>query len=421
MTDLSRRAKLTPYSDIRPERVEWLWPARIPLGSVTILAGLPGLGKSQLSLLLAARLSRGDLPCDAATALVATAEDARAEVVRPRLEAAGADMSRVLHVEMATEAGEDNLRLPSDVDELEACIAEEGARLVVLDPLVAFLDGGIDSWKDASTRQALAPLARIAEQHECAVVGVYHINKIASSDPFLRVGGSVGFQGAARSVLLFARDPDDPEGEGGSRRVLAVVKSNYAKPAPSVLFEVAPILIPASDGGPDIETSRLNEIGESAHDGRGLLAAHGDPEERSAVEEAEAFLLEELAEGPRPQPDIFKLARGHGIAERTLRRAKSRLGVESAKSAFSGGWEWSLPASSEDGQGGWPPSQGAEVGHLRESEGSMRVSGPSEAPSSPEDGQSKAMATLGADNGHEGVDDDEVERLAQLSLEAQSG
>jgi len=141
-----RRAKLTSYVEIADERAEWLWSPRVPLGAVTLLAGQPGLGKSQVSLYLAARLTRGELACGPGAAIVATAEDHRAAVIRPRLRAAQADLDHVFDIRVSRLddiGGEDALLLPLDVRELEASIEETAAKLVVLDPLVSFLDGRV--------------------------------------------------------------------------------------------------------------------------------------------------------------------------------------------------------------------------------------------------------------------------------------
>ena len=250
----NRRAKLIAYTEIPDERVEWLWPQRVPLGAVTLLAGQPGLGKSQVSLALAARLTLGELPCGPAAAIVATAEDHRAAVIRPRLRAAQADLDRVFDIRVTRldDLCEDGLLLPLDVGEIEASVEETGTRLVILDPLVSFLDGRVDSWKDASVRQALAPLAGLAERQACAVLGVVHVNKGLSGDPFQRISGSVGFQGAPRSVLVLGPHSDDAD-----QRVLIHSKSNYGREAASLLLAVEPILLPARNGSPEIQTSRV--------------------------------------------------------------------------------------------------------------------------------------------------------------------
>jgi hypothetical protein len=393
---------LTPASSVRRERVEWLWPQRIPFGAVSLLVGDPGLGKSMLTCWIAARLSR-----EGKNAILATSEDSIAAVVRPRLEAAGADLDRIIFIRMVDEAGEDGLRLPDDTAALEAAIQEEAAVFVSIDPLTAHLPAEVNSWRDQSVRLALAPLHRMAERQGCAVTVVAHLNKSFSAEPLRRIGGSIGIPAAARSALLLARDPDDPDGDEGTSRVLAQVKTNYGLEAPSLLFGIEPILLPATTDDPDVETARLVELGESEHRGEALLVIRGDPEERSAVDEAVSFLEDLLSGAPVPAEDILAAARKNGISEKTLRRAKTRLGVQSNKADFGGHWQWSLPRH-EDGQGVWPPLQLGRIGHLRENDVTMRVSEVSSQPESSEDGQSMGMGILGA-NGRAAEDTSEAE------------
>jgi hypothetical protein len=348
----TRRAKLTAYLNIPDERVEWLWPLRVPLGAVTLLAGQPGLGKSQVSIALAAKLTRGELPCGPGAAIIATAEDHRAAVIRPRLRAAEAELGAAfdIRVQMLDGTGsEDGLVLPIDIAELESSVEETGARLVILDPLVSFLDGTVDSWKDASVRQALSPLAGLAERQGCAVLGVVHVNKGLSGDPFQRIGGSVGFQGAPRSVLVLGRDPDDAD-----RRVLLHHKSNYGREAPSLLLEVEEILLPASDGVPEIETSRIVELGECEHTAESVLGPRLETDERDKVQDAEDLLREVLAAGPVDVATIKREAKAAGIGERTLDKAKAALGIRRPDwvkrvggIGETGYWTWELPKSAQ--------------------------------------------------------------------------
>lgn len=202
---------------------------------------------------------------------------------------------RVHFIEIVCEDGNpDGLRLPDDVPELEALVEEIGARLLVVDPLVAHLPAEVNSWRDQSVRLALAPLRGVAERRRCAVLVIAHLNKSSSSDPLRRAGGSLGLPGAARSALLLARDPDEPE----NRRVFAHWKSNLSELAPSLLLELQPVVLPALNGHPDVKTVRLVQVGESEHDGEALLADHGDSE-RLALDEAVAFLRDELGDGRR--------------------------------------------------------------------------------------------------------------------------
>lgn len=332
-------------SKVRRERVEWLegMEGRIPLGSVSVLVGDPGLGKSLLSQALASQVSR-----NSGAALIATAEDSLSATVRPRLEAAQANLDEVAFVQMWADGYPDGLRIPDDAAELERLVSDCGARLLVIDPLMAHLPGEINSWRDQSVRQALAPLHALAERQRCAVLPIVHLNKSASTDWLRRVGGSIGISGAARSVLLLARDPDDPDGEKGRQRVLAHAKCNVGPEMPSLLYEIEPILIPASDEDPEVETARIVQIGESDHDAEHLLVGRGDPEERSALDEAIAFLEEEIAGRVMDAKEVQRAAKDAGISDATLKRARPLAGVVAERVGGvgkTGHWTWRLRGS----------------------------------------------------------------------------
>jgi RecA/RadA recombinase len=329
-------------SAIRPVPIQWLWPGRVALGTLTLLVGDPGLGKSLLTCQLAAQLSRGQLGREAVT-LLATAEDSLEATVVPRLTAAGADLERVKVVTMRREGFEEGVSLPDDVQALARLVEVKRARLVVIDPLMAHLRSDVNSWQDQSVRRALVPLYRLAERAGCAILVVAHLNKGQDADPLRRIGGSVGITAAARSALLLARDPDDPEGEQGRRRVLAQVKNNLSTPAPSLLFQIEETLI--SLEGQGVPTAALHLLGESPYGGSDLLGAR--VETRSALEEAAEFLRLMLADGARPAAKVTEAALQARIAPRTLKRAKERLGVKSTKSDYSAGWIWELPEEAE--------------------------------------------------------------------------
>jgi hypothetical protein len=366
-----RRVESVPASQVERKQVAWAIPGRVAYGYLSLLIGEQGLGKSTWLSWLAAQNSHvGEVT------LVCSAEDGWDTTIRPRLEAWEADLRLVRFVEVAlADRSADGLLLPDDIDELSREIHDTGAKIVTIDPVLAHLGRGIDSHRDASTRQALAPLARIASEHGCAIVAAHHLNKSAGTDPLARASASVAFTAQARSVLLWARDPDDENGERGNRRALASVKSNLARLAPTQLWQVEPIVLPAAGAAPEVETSRVALIGESEHTGRDLLRVRDDDEHASALEEAKAFLGAELVVGAVQAKTLLATARSVGIAEKTLRRAAEELGVKKGISGFHEGWIWNLP---EGGQGGWPSSGSDEFGHLRENDSTMRVCDPSE-------------------------------------------
>ncbi len=371
------RAVTVCLADVRTEKVLWLWPGRIPFGKVSILDGDPGLGKSTLTLDVAARLTTGrDFPdgaaCEPGAVVVLSAEDGLADTIRPRLDAAGADVNRVVAVTgvQTPGCGEKFVSLSQNVEEIEWAVRESGAKLLIVDPLMAFIGGQeINSYKDQDVRRVLAPLGLMAERTGAAVVLVRHLRKGSRADGALYAGGgSIGIAGAARSVLLVARDPDDRE-----RRIVAAVKSNLCPEPPSLAYRIESDRV----GRPWIAW----EAGTVDFTADRLLAAAAEGEdERGARAEAVAWLGYFLADGPHAAPEIIREGRKAGHSEKTLRRASSAVRVQKRKDGLRGGWSWALP--SEDGHEepkmakmanpkSWPSSE--SVGHLR-------ADGPSSSP-----------------------------------------
>lgn len=351
-------AVLRRLSDIQPVPVHWLWPSRIALGKLTLIVGDPGLGKSLLTLDLAARVTTGrawpdKTPNDGAgSVLLLNAEDDAADTIRPRLDAASADSSRV-HVLEAVRVKDDEGRLSShsfsladDLGALEEAIRDLGdVRLVVIDPISAYLDG-VDSHVNTEVRGILGPVAALAARSGAALVGVHHLNKGAGAAIY-RTSGSIAFVAAARAVWAVGRDSADDTGE---RRLFLPVKNNLGPDSGGLAFTLN------TDGGrPTVAW------GEAVHlDATDALAS--DPDGHTEGADARSFLLDFLSDGPRAALEVLRAARAAGHAEKTLRRAKRALAVRSAKLAE--GWTWALPG--QDGQGGQdsPPGNVGHLGHL---------------------------------------------------------
>jgi hypothetical protein len=325
---------LIRMSDVEPKPVDWLWYSRIARGKVNLIVGNPGLGKTLLMLDIAARTTKGAAWPDSGTApagavVLLTAEDDLADTIRPRLDALEADPSRVVALQAIRERGaERSFSLARDLSALEAAIRQDGAVLVCIDPLTAYL-GKIDSFKDAEVRAVLAPLSDLAARTGAAVVGIMHLNKAADRTAVHRVAGSVAFAAAPRVVLAVARDHDNPE-----RRLLLPVKVNLAETPPGLAFSVA-------DGRVVWDSTPLR--GLDAND----VLAEPDAAQRRGVSVAVAFLESFLASGaPVAAERIFEGARAEGISRSTLKRAKVRLGVKSERIggvAGEGVWTWRLP------------------------------------------------------------------------------
>lgn len=326
-------------STVKPRKIRYAFARRLPIGTVSLLAGEGGLGKSSLLALLTAQATRGELEGDLygqpATVLVASAEDAVAEVLVPRLMAAGADLTKVAFIGIGN-----GINLPDDVDRIAERAQETDARIITIDPLVAFIPSSSNTYRDQDVRRVIAPLSRLAEEQELTMVTVLHLNKSESSSALSRIGGSVGFKNAARSVLIVGRDPEDPDGERGHRRVIAHAKSNYGAEAPSLLMRIEGREIQTEDGE-TIPTSRVVLMGETAVEADDLVR-HQTPDERSASDEAAEFLRDMLAEGPAQATLVKVAADENGISTTTLNRVKRRIGVRSTRPGGKGPWLWEL-------------------------------------------------------------------------------
>jgi hypothetical protein len=325
-------------ADVPPRPVEWLWPGRLALGKLAILDGDPGLGKSLVTLDLCAHVTRGrPLPdgakCPSGSVIIVNCEDGVGDTIRPRLEALGADIHRV-HLLCGPEVdGREQLpSFPRDLDRLAAAIRATSAVLVVIDPVMAFLDETICSGNDQSVRQALAPLAVLAEQTSCAVLLVRHLNKAGGARAVYRGGGSIGIIGACRSAWLIARNPNDEK-----QRVLAQVKNNLGKPQPSLGYEV----VSDEQGRPQVAWLGVIELSADQLVGTGS----GTVEDLSELERAVELLREALAQGPRPVAEVQRELARQGVGRRTLYRAKKEAGVESNLETTAKGAQaiWRLP------------------------------------------------------------------------------
>lgn len=329
---------LTFAHTVTPERVRWLWPGYIPAGKVTVLDGDPGLGKSTIMIDLAARLSMGgQLPNGKQHppmgSILLMGEDGAADTIVPRLINAGADLERIgIRDTYENDKGNEiPPGFPSDLPKLKEDIIAARAGMVVIDPIMSYLDPDINSNNDQQVRRALMPLAQLAEETGCAIVLLRHLNKSQSGSALYRGGGSIGFVGVARSALIVVRDPDLPE-----RVILASNKTNLGPPPPSLNYK----LIGCENGAACVEWQ-----GHNAHTAETLVqATQGGQEGRSALREAEDFLRDVLEGGPLLVNSLKKQAREAGIADATLQRAKVSLGVTSQKARTQDGqYTWMLP------------------------------------------------------------------------------
>jgi putative DNA primase/helicase len=313
-------------ADVAPEPVSFLWRPYLPLGKLTLLEGDPGQGKSWLTAAIAASGSLGaGLPGADSFApfrsLLFTAEDGLADTLRPRLDALEANVELIYAHDQPV-----HLDSAEGLAEIEREIRERRPRLVIVDPVVAFLGARTDIYRANEVRSVLAPLAKIAAAEECAILAVRHVNKSKGGRAIYAGQGSIDFSAAARSVLLAGSAAGD-----AVEHAMLHIKSNLAARGAGCGYR--------------IEEGRFLWTGESRLTAADLLAAETPSEELSGEAEARAFLEDTLAAGPVAALEVLAAAKAAGIAERTLRRAKSRDGITARKVEAGGGpvWVWRLP------------------------------------------------------------------------------
>ena len=321
--------KLIHMEDVVSKEVEWLWYPYIPYGKITIIEGDPGEGKTTLVLKLAAALSMGlPLPCDddkeyePIHIIYQTAEDGIEDTIKPRLEKAGADCSMIRVID------ETDKELSMTDDRLEQAIIETGARLIILDPIQAYIGATVDMHRANEIRPVLKHLGIIAEKHNCAIILIGHMNKASGSKSTYRGLGSIDIQATARSVLLVVRLRDKP-----NIRIMAHDKSSLAPAGDAIGFEMTEDNGMVCIGPYDITIDELL----SGNEGRG----------KKKLDIAENFIKEYFGTNKViPSNEIMMEAAKRSIKRNTLLSAKKKLGITSDKEKAEDGtiyWTWVMP------------------------------------------------------------------------------
>jgi putative DNA primase/helicase len=319
--------KLRCMADVKAESVSWLWQPYIPKGKLTLLEGDPGVGKSWVSLAIATAIVQGKgLPSQEtsppANVVIASAEDGLGDTIRPRLDNMGADVNWIFAIDGAITLDE------SGFIQLETYLEGIRPALLIIDPLVAYLGGDIDIHRANETRQVMARLARLAEKFDTAILAIRHLTKGGMAKSIYRGLGSIDFTAACRSVLLAGCEAENPK-----NRALVHHKSNLAPSGTSIGYELR-------NGG-------FYWTGESSLTVAQILAADsGDT--TLVMDEAMAFLRDELASGPVPASQVFSDGKGAGLTEITIKRAKAKLGIVTRRQGEigkrgGGRFTWELP------------------------------------------------------------------------------
>jgi hypothetical protein len=328
-------------ADVPMEQTNWVWQQRLARGKLTMMSGDPGLGKSQISMDIAARITNGNPWPDGGSAprgtvVLLAAEDAVNDTIRPRLEAAGAD-TRFVHVVKTVTNSEGKKRgfeLSADLDKLKDLIGQidDDVVLIIVDPISAYM-GDTDTHKMSLVSPVMSMVAEFAERNGVAVLAIHHPPKEAPRKALHAFNGTLAFVAGPRLVFLVVEDPENPD-----RSLLLPVKNNLGKQAAGMAYWIEdaavdhkfktsvikwddePVTISANEAlqGPNrIEPSKINSAGE--------------------------FLLDYLADGPQDAKNVIDAGKEQNFSERTLHEAKKRRGIKSEKMGFDGSWTWRLP------------------------------------------------------------------------------
>lgn len=298
--------KLIKMADIETQEVQWLWYPYIPFGKITIIQGDPGEGKTHFILAVASALTKGVQILNSAlqeplTVIYQTAEDGLADTIKPRLEMLQADCEKVIVIDESAQA------LSLSDERIEQAIKETGTKLLILDPLQAYLGADVDMHRANEIRPVLHALGLVAERTGCAIVMIGHMNKGGGKSAY-RGLGSIDIIAAARSVLVIGRSPHDPH-----IKVMARSKGNLAPQGSSIAFEIG---------------EEFRFIGECNITVDELLNGFS---RRDVLGEAKQLLSSLLSDTAQPSKLIAEKASAINISERTLKKAKKELGIVAEK------------------------------------------------------------------------------------------
>ena len=321
--DSPKTVPMIRMSDVEQTEVDWLWYPYIPFGKLTIIQGNPGEGKTFFAMQLAAACTNQKFlpemePFEPFNMIFQTAEDGLGDTVKPRLIEAAADLDRVLVIDEAKR------ELTLSDERIEKAITQNGARLIILDPIQAYMGEKTDMNRANEVRPIFRRLAEVAERTGCAVILIGHLNKAAGGQSAYRGLGSIDFRAAARSVLLIGRVKREP-----NVRVVIHDKSSLAPEGKPVAFCLDP------------ETG-FEWIGEYDITADELLSGAGG-NNATKTEQAERLILDLLADGKElASEDIEKAATEAGISARTVRAAKRNLDGRITSKRIGAAWYHAL-------------------------------------------------------------------------------
>lgn len=350
---------VTKASEIPMEPVRWLWDTgttlserkgRIPVGTIALVGGHPGTGKSQWTTWMAAQISRGTLRGSTygspRSVIIVASEDSWKMTVKPRLVAADADLDRILHIRPAIrEDQRAYVLLPDDLQELEGIVIDYNVDLIVLDPLLSVLDPKIDDYKARPVREALEPIAHMAERTECVVLGIAHFTKATEGKHLLQyLSGSGAYGQVVRSSVAMAM------GEDGCG-VFTQAKNNLGRlDLPHWKYKIVPVDVPTKQGPAYVSkflwTDEDSDL--SVEEILGATRKGQDPRRGEKEELAERLVIRMIREmGPQRWEVLIEQGKKrHGMSEITMRRARKTLKEDGTIDRRKKGrgadirWEW---------------------------------------------------------------------------------
>ena len=314
--------KIIRMSDVELTPVEWLWKPYLPFGKLSVLQGNPGEGKTYFAMHLAAACTNGKLlpnmeRMEPFNVIYQTAEDGLGDTVKPRLIEAGADLDRVLVID------DSEVQLTLSDERIEKAIIENNARLVIIDPIQAYLGADVDMNRANEVRPIFMRLGQVAQRTGCAILLIGHLNKAAGMQSLQRGLGSIDIAAAVRSVMFIGKLKHDP-----TMRILTHEKSSLAPPGASLAFSLG-------------DESGFSWVGEYDITADEMLSGI-EPQRETKTQQAKDLICALLAGGKQVfSEDIDKAALERGIPGRTVRDAKRELGdalkskiVEGRKKVF---------------------------------------------------------------------------------------
>jgi len=373
----AKRASITWANTIEPVPVTWAWSGnleslyegsedsndsgpepsassgRIAAGTVAIAAGPEGVGKSSFGITLAALVSTGRLPGAwfgvPRNVLYVAIEDSWAHTLVPRLMAAEADLKRIGRFEVVSDTDAvATLSLPHDNELFEAAIAGHDVALIVLDPLMSLMSDRIDTHRERDVREALDPLAKIADRTKAVILGIAHWNKGSGSDLSARITGSGAFKNVPRAIFGFGRDPESAD----CGCVLTQSKNSLGLAGlPSISYRIESATVATPHG--DAHTGRFVALGVSSRSLTEILStSNGDNKmDRSAekLTRAQEFILMYIGlygdeSGAVASRDVIAQGIKEGYKENEITKARNAMGnrVSTRKTGTDGGWNWFL-------------------------------------------------------------------------------